>query len=871
MDSLLLQPMAYAPPQEPSLDRRLTIIEDEPQDTDSYLPWSPQKFDRLSTVIESPTSSRGAPTPTAFHFTLDTQQHYQQFDDLYDMTDNEAEDIPITISVEPEVQEMRPSRRRYPSLIIPSPSKWPTPPVGKPQKKGFSPAPILSPGMLSPHGILSPSIESLAKLASHNAAQRPSSSNTPSLDGSLTSEELSTMSCPSTPDLGRGEQKEEDWSAPVQLHPEALETLECLTGVTQDSESQVFAIPIAEMQEVPEAQVEEQFDLLITPVETDDGTMSFLSIPSPGGFFSTLEPSSRHTWAPSPSEPSTSIAERFYGVPWRNSTTDQTVHSQTKPPSPRGRPFPQAKRSPPIVERNIFVHDDENLTEGPPTARRIPLASPKGSVTGTVQTPRTAMFRAASPPAETIPEETEYNEGYISELNAKGAVSLDRTTHWLEEQTSYLAQMIDDKPTEGPRQRSSSGSESVASPGAASTNGSSHKSVRFAETTEPSSPESKPTSPKEKDSTFVRGFQHLNENSQESDAFIHRKTRTDALRLDRNCLFSSHVNQLESKYELPESQRIAPMRPVSHLNIEVEENTEEKKMLANAQKERKALDQIKSVSWNLEATKYLNGGGLLMSPTGKTFKKTRKGRVLDLGGQATCDWAWQVAIEHPSVVVHTVYTPQQQNVDKTIEGPENHKQQPVPNLWTLPYPNNHFHLVSARNLYQHLKTYMPSGSPADEYDLCLREALRVLKPGGCLEFSLLDADILNPGPLAQALGVEFCYNLKHRGYDPAPTKTWLPRLRKAGFGEVRRAWLVLPMTQTGDEAAQEGEGNTMDASYVTGMVGSWAWERWMLKLHREMGWPEDRLLEGVQAALEEGARSGSSWRYLSGWARKPKY
>ena len=54
---------------------------------------------------------------------------------------------------------------------------------------------------------------------------------------------------------------------------------------------------------------------------------------------------------------------------------------------------------------------------------------------------------------------------------------------------------------------------------------------------------------------------------------------------------------------------------------------------------------------------------------------------------------------------------------------------------------------------------------------------------------------------------------------------------------------------------------------MTGMVGSWAWERWMLKLQTEMGL--ESKLDGVAAAMEEGARMGAAWRYLSGWARKP--
>jgi hypothetical protein len=139
-----------------------------------------------------------------------------------------------------------------------------------------------------------------------------------------------------------------------------------------------------------------------------------------------------------------------------------------------------------------------------------------------------------------------------------------------------------------------------------------------------------------------------------------------------------------------------------------------------------------------------------------------------------------------------------------------------------------------------------------------------MRPGGYLEFALLDADIMGGGPQAQAMNVEFSLGLKALKYDPAPTKAWLARVRKAGFGQIRRAWLVLPMTKYSGM-----EGSTADAAHIAGMVGAWAWERWLLKLQKEMGVEEDRLLQGVPAVMEEGARVGGGWRYLSGWARKP--
>ena len=69
------------------------------------------------------------------------------------------------------------------------------------------------------------------------------------------------------------------------------------------------------------------------------------------------------------------------------------------------------------------------------------------------------------------------------------------------------------------------------------------------------------------------------------------------------------------------------------------------------------------------------------------------------------------------------------------------------------------------------------------------------------------------------------------------------------------------------EAVQGPVGSTADAASVAGLVGSSAWERWMLKLDIEIG--KKNLLEGVGAVLEEGKGTGAGWRTLSGWARKP--
>jgi SAM-dependent methyltransferase len=414
------------------------------------------------------------------------------------------------------------------------------------------------------------------------------------------------------------------------------------------------------------------------------------------------------------------------------------------------------------------------------------------------------------------------------------------------------------------------------------------KTVTFAE--EPAQAPEEESTP-EPIMTYVQGLEYIRSRSQKKDTFIHRQARAEAMHLQRRCTPLAHRDQLLGKFELNEPERPAPPRPVSEFFVN--DPTALKERIARAQMERQALDQMLPVQWVLQAQKQLNGGKLLSKPAVRCITRTSAPRILDVGGVATNDWAWNVAYDYPYAQVTTVYTAGN-NQSSNVAGPNNHKNMTVPNLWTLPFPSGHFDVISARTLYELLKTSKPVGRSADEYDLCLKECYRCLKPGGVFEYNLLDADMIHAGRNAQAMGVEFGFNLKTRGYDAQPTKSFLPRLNKAGFQDVQRTWMVLPMGKTaanwreeltvGAQATQQektisadGEvefedapvfGTTIDAAMLTGIVGSWAWEKWLLKLQMEMGKDEEKLLEGVVQMLEEGAQSNAAWRTLTGYARK---
>ncbi|PWW79392.1 hypothetical protein C7212DRAFT_273029 [Tuber magnatum] len=435
------------------------------------------------------------------------------------------------------------------------------------------------------------------------------------------------------------------------------------------------------------------------------------------------------------------------------------------------------------------------------------------------------------------------------------------------------------------------------------------------------------------DSSYLKAFRGFVKRSGDSDPFIHRMPRFDALQAQRIC---SH---LRSDYPLVSSGKKAKSGSPNGV-------------VTATVRQREAEEEILTSLWALMALRWMNFGRVVISPGHDTLlaasakRLTRRAttkmdqratqmlenvssgvhtgsherrRVLDLGGAPIADWGWHCAYDYPKAKVYTVTTgsrPKQQSEGEgkatgtpdKCRGPQNHRPLVVSKLWKLPFPSNHFDVVSARTLYLALKATDPENSPnngMDEYDLCLEECLRILKPGGHLEFSLFDNDIVNAGPLGAELAAKFSKALESKGYDATPTKRWVSRLNRAGFGEIKRSWILLPMSppsakpkvpskgemQLPPHESQDLEmvkeevrrklkawedlgvqnGSAENVSPITGLVGSWIWEKWMMKTRGEGNGEYDLAIDKIGDVLEEGREKGSGWRSLVGWARKPMF
>lgn len=776
---------------------RHTLIEDLPQVSVRRAP--PQNLQK--TAFTSPLSDN-FPTPRANLLSAPVQDEAvsptssdtqsddsslfskrssrSEFDDLYDITESESEgDVPIKLSSSIKRRVAR--RSRYPSIAIPSPSQWPT--IEK-MKSAVTP---LSPPV---------KVEVDSMVLRHFQSLRvPNQSATPSLDGSTTDEELALSSCPSTPDIARQINDEQAWEAPIQLDPSTIALLGHINGEDHSEHLETVI-------EVPEEAVSEMREIVESPpltarmrlntqnltpqndVDADD-ELSALSVPSPGGFFASLDTSvARSAWSTSDAVPNTGTATEFYGVPFR--TTSLPTSTAT---SFYGVPWQQRPEN--TVEHTIALGSPQGKKD-PITARKIAFA-----------------------PTEVIEEVDEIDETYDDVLQKTASANIDRTQLWLSAQSDYMKAICEDsdvidsfKDVEGavpktPEQVSPI-SES-ASP--------SKKSVRFAEVDATQSRKAadiiqKRISPIH-DGTFWDGWRHTKRSQRARDVFRHRQARAEAEHVKRTSCQKQHLDQLKGKYEITTAERPSQSRPISTMLPTTPED-EKKEVIQRAERERQALEQMQTSSWHVAAQKEINGGKLLTSPIVQTFKGRDDVRILDLAGQVHCSWAWDVAAEHPGADVYsTVSTDAEAHVAESMEGPSNHFVVAAPKTWDLPFDSNYFDVISARNLYSHLKTTWPKGEAVDEWDLTLRECLRCLKPGGYLEFDLLDAELVHPEASLQALGVEFAFNLKTRGYDPTSGKNFLPRLKRAGFSSIKRAWMVLPVgdvlptwTDAGKRASQ---------------------------------------------------------------------
>ncbi|KFY02237.1 hypothetical protein O988_02276, partial [Pseudogymnoascus sp. VKM F-3808] len=455
------------------------------------------------------------------------------FDDLYDVSSDEDDSykkrqarssIVREASIRKSTAATR-QRNSLPSLIIPeSNEQWKAMAA---LKKLASPVPPTPP----PKVPMSPAV--FQYLAEQSALAVPSSSAPPSLDGSLTSEQMALMSAPATPNTGNEEDGEVDQWGGVQLQPAAMATLQALSGDDlYDIPEQVIELPIrsptTEMQQSPppiNTNIRRNNSVVLSPEQQQSmSSLTAIEIPSPGGFFASLSNVSRHTWHIMPNSdnpPSSATAEHFYKTPWMSEP----------------------------IERIVEV--TESMSDGCPTARPILL-----------KTDSEETIRGLDSPVEEIVATEiiqDYDVTYVRKLNEDSLEHFDRTQLWLTAQTSYLSALIN--PTEARddevaiQRRDSQVVRGTKATDSDSETTPKKKTVRFSEVPSAALGVSivvgRPLPQLTRlESAYFRSFRTFIAVSRYRDTFVHRTPRFEALQIQRTNFPEAYRNQLLGKFQL---------------------------------------------------------------------------------------------------------------------------------------------------------------------------------------------------------------------------------------------------------------------------------------------------------------------------------
>jgi SAM-dependent methyltransferase len=299
----------------------------------------------------------------------------------------------------------------------------------------------------------------------------------------------------------------------------------------------------------------------------------------------------------------------------------------------------------------------------------------------------------------------------------------------------------------------------------------------------------------------------------------------------------------------------------------------------------------------LMTSKWLSFGRVLFSPAHFELKNAKEDRVLVLDGLGK-DWSFYVALNYSNAMIYNLGPdPVESNAFKnaSIGSQSNHRHIHHPSLLShFPFPKGFFAAVVFR---------FPGITSEASYRFALGECKRVLRPGGHLEVSVLDMDMLNMGNL----GRRALRSLKEQinADDPSvslkPISDTIQRLLgRRGFENLNRCFVGVPAaggipnSREGSSDQSPLSGSPVKTSFntqkmsdigellrdqsgsgddgVTRMVGRVArwWYSRCYESHVLSSGEMSQSIWSDEALLDECEKRGTSLRLMVCFAQKPE-
>ncbi|RPA90839.1 hypothetical protein L873DRAFT_1753200 [Choiromyces venosus 120613-1] len=287
-------------------------------------------------------------------------------------------------------------------------------------------------------------------------------------------------------------------------------------------------------------------------------------------------------------------------------------------------------------------------------------------------------------------------------------------------------------------------------------------------------------------------------------------------------------------------------------------------------------DEMTVRLWALMTSRWLSTDRVLVSPAHEIVtqittavgpRASGGGRVLVIDGLGTDDWSFYCALSYPSAKIYNLSpslssNPQTANTPPSPSRPQNHQQIHHEDFSSsFPFPKGFFNVISFR--------FLPSSSDSN-LPFILSECRRVLEPGGYLEATVLDVDLLgNVGPKARK-AVDLAKTIMHRENCTSSSSTStqsekvLRLLSKRGFEDAHKCFVGLPVVSnvpltSGDEVN----------SAVLAKVGRWWYTRCYERVITSQGEVMGRSMWNERGLLKECEERKTAFRMLVAYARKP--
>lgn len=196
-------------------------------------------------------------------------------------------------------------------------------------------------------------------------------------------------------------------------------------------------------------------------------------------------------------------------------------------------------------------------------------------------------------------------------------------------------------------------------------------------------------------------------------------------------------------------------------------------------------------SGSLMTSRWLSFGRVLFSPAHNHAKSREQERILVIDGLGNDDWSFYCSLNYPKAEVYSLVvgpTKTASTSQAAWQPPSNHHIIHHANFErALPFPKGFFAVTALR---------FPSGCSGNAQNNIISECKRVLRPGGYLEMSILDLDMVNMGSRTR----KAVRRLKERTYladdniSLKPASDSIQRtLGRHGFDNLRRCMVQVPV------------------------------------------------------------------------------